>query len=287
MARFSRTGIGGARRRHPPIRLWNDRAVEEPRTQQLLVDVRAGVARLTFDNPRRRNALTRAMAAAVRQALAALERDDEVRVVVLAGAGDQAFMSGADIGEQGDPATAAAFREESTAMMAALDAFPKPLLASIRGFCLGGGLTTALKADLRLAADDATFGVPAARLGVGYPYREVARLVAVAGPGAAADVLYTGRRLDAQEALRVGLVQRVWPADELDARVAEVAATIAANAPLSLRAAKAAIRAAQRDPAERRLDEVEQLIAACWASADYLEGRRAFAEKRPPRFEGR
>lgn len=244
--------------------------------EQLAVTDDGGVAWLTFDNVTRRNALTIAMCHSLLAELDRIERDPEVHVVVLGGAGDEAFMSGADISEQDDPAAP----EAIAALYAALAAATKPLIAMVHGFCLGGGLATALEADLRIAAEGSLFGIPAARLGVGYPYDGVQRLVALVGPAVAADILYTGRRMTAEEALRAGLVQELHPRDALQARVAGVAATIAGNAPLTVRAAKAAIRG--RDP-----EEVARLVAACRASEDLAEGRRAFFERRPPRFHGR
>jgi enoyl-CoA hydratase/carnithine racemase len=156
----------------------------------------------------------------------------------------------------------------------------------IRGFCLGGGLATALEADLRIAAAGSVFGIPAAKLGIGYPFAGVTRLVSLVGPASAADILYTGRRLSLDEALAAGLVQQACPPDDLQARVEEVARTIAGNAPLSIRAAKAAIRVAQAGAREADLAEIERLIAVCAGSTDLVEGRRAFLEKRAPRFTG-
>jgi enoyl-CoA hydratase len=248
------------------------------------VETDGAAAWLTFDNPGRRNALTIGMGAAIVDAVRTADADPDVRVVVLRGAGDEAFMSGADIAEQ--DARPDEFADGVQRTLDALGATSKPVVAMIRGFCLGGGLAMALEADLRIAADDGVFGIPAARLGIGYRFDGVARLVGLVGPAVAADILFTGRRIRAEEALAVGLVQRVHPAAELEDRVRELVATIAANAPLTIRAAKAAIRATQADPADRDLAELDRLVRACRTSEDYAEGKRAFFEKRAPRFQG-
>jgi enoyl-CoA hydratase/carnithine racemase len=227
------------------------------------------------------------MALAVPEAVAAFEVDREVRVIALRGAGSAAFMSGADISAQADADGAEAYTTPSARMLDVVGSATKPVVAVIHGYCLGGGVTLALKADVRLAASGSKFGIPAALLGVGYPLREVERLVGVVGPGAAADMLFSARHLTAEDAMRVGLVQQVVPDDELEPWARRYLGRIAAGAPLTVRAAKAAIREVQRDSAARDSNAVQQLIDACWTSDDYVEGQRAFLEKRPPRFAGR
>ena len=161
------------------------------------------------------------------------------------------------------------------------------MIAMIRGYCIGGGLLTALQADIRIASDDATFGVPAARLGVGYGFAGVESLVALVGPARTAEILFSARRLPAAEALQIGLVNRVVAADELRDAVEAMARTIRDNAPLTVAACKAAIREVGRPPDRRDLDRVDALVEACFTSEDYREGQRAFLDKRAPHFTGR
>jgi enoyl-CoA hydratase/carnithine racemase len=275
-----------------------EKAVEGER---LTVTREDGVARITFDDPERHNALTPAMSAALRDAVEALAPDRDVRVVVLRGAGDRAFMSGADIGglpdelptpgagaAGGDADDAAARQARFTAGgPGVLLRLPQPVIALVHGWCLGGGLLTALCADLRVASDDAVFGIPAARLGVGYPYPAAELLVHLAGAAAASEVLLTGERFGAADAQRLGLVHRVVPKADLDAAVDTLATTVAANAPLTLIAAKRSIRAVLGGSRADDVAAAESAVAACWASEDFREGRQAFAEKRRPRFAGR
>ena len=199
-------------------------------------------------------------------------------------------MSGADISEFGERRTEiaarAAYDRSSGVMYTSWRAIPKPVIAMIRGYCIGGGLLTALQADLRIAADDAQFGVPAAKLGLGYPAGGVEVLHGVVGSSWAAEILFSARRIDAATALRIGLVNRVVPVDRLHDEVMDLAATITANAPLTIAAVKAALVELARPAVEQDLANVGPLVEACFRSDDYLEGQRAFAEKRPPEFTG-
>ncbi len=260
-------------------------------TDKLLVERAGPVAVVTFSNPAKRNALSREIRAALPAALSALQADPAVRVVVVTGAGDKAFASGADISEFGAqrtaPAARAQYDREQAALLAAWADLDKPVIAMIRGFCMGGGLLTALQADIRIASDDSQFGVPAARLGLGYGFTGVTTLMGLVGPAWTAEILFSARRFSAAEALQMGLVNRVVPAAELPDQVMTLAAGIASNAPLTVAAAKAAIREAARPPELRDLRRVEAMVEACFRSEDYREGQRAFAEKRPPAFTGR
>jgi enoyl-CoA hydratase len=262
----------------------------ETGTERLLAEVAGPVATVTFNNPGKHNALTADMRAALPGLLTALNADGDVRVIVMTGAGDKAFVSGADISEFGEQRTSAAARASYDQAWAAVNnawaSLDKPVIAMIAGFCMGGGLLTALQADIRIASDDSQFGIPAARLGLGYPVAGVTALMNLVGPAATAEILFSARRFPAAEALRMGLVNQIVPAGLLRETVLSLADSIAGNAPLTVAAAKAAIREAGRPDGRRDLARVQAMVEACFQSADYLEGQRAFAEKRPPAFTG-
>lgn len=257
------------------------------------VDVRVegGIAWLVLRNPERLNAVRMEMWQAIPDALARLAADDSVRVLALRGAGEQAFASGADISEfsthRRDAASARAYEAVTARAFAALGGFERPVVAVIHGICIGGGFAIAASADLRIAADDVRIALPPARLGLGYHLGGIERLVELVGASAAAELLFTARQYDAQEAARIGLVNRVVPKADLDAFAARYLRDIAANAPLTLRAAKRAIAEVRRDAERRDVATIERLIAACFESADYAEGVSAFLAKRAPSFRGR
>jgi enoyl-CoA hydratase/carnithine racemase len=254
-------------------------------SERLQVEIEAGVGWLIFNHPERHNALTPDMLAGLPQLARSLDEEPAVRVVVMRGAGEKAFVSGGDI-RQLDALDAVPQRPDGPARATGALPLNKPAIAMIHGWCLGGGLLYALAADLRIAAEDAVFGVPVTRLGVGYPYESVRALVAAVGPGAASEILLTGARFGAADALRMGLVQRVVAKPELEGHVRALAAQIASGAPMSVRAARASIRRIAGDPGAPDEATCRLWIAEAWASQDREEGQRAFLEKRAPLFRG-
>ena len=248
------------------------------------------IAWIAAENPARMNAWTAAMWASLPDAVATAVADPDVRVLILRGAGDQAFSAGADISEfesarTGDAAKAYDALNESA--FQALSQCPKPTIAMIHGFCLGGGLGLALCCDLRLADEMSQFAIPAAKLGIGYNARWVRPILAAVSPARAKELLFTGRRFKAEEAFAMGLVSRLMPAGDLEAETVKLASEIAANAPLSVMTAKRTIDEIVRHPENPDMDGLDTWVQQCFASQDYAEGRRAFLEKRKPVFKGK
>ncbi|HWA14003.1 MAG TPA: enoyl-CoA hydratase [Burkholderiales bacterium] len=258
-------------------------------TGQLRVEREGPVGRLVLDNQERRNAISAGMWKAIPGAVADFDADPQIRVIVVRGAGTQAFAAGADISEfeqnRSSESQVADYEAATAAAHRALESSPKPVIALIHGFCVGGGLAVALSCDLRYADASSRFAIPAARLGLGYGVHGTRRLVATVGHANAREIMFSARRYDATEALAMGLVNRVMPDADLDAQVQKIAADLAANAPLTMAASKAvinAIAAGQSDYAD-----AEAAVLRCMKSEDYVEGRRAFMEKRAPVFKGK
>jgi enoyl-CoA hydratase len=216
--------------------------------------------------------------------------DKEVRVVVLTGAGGKAFVSGADISKfESERSNKEAIERYNVAVDKANTAayeFPKPTIAMIRGYCIGGGVGLALCCDLRICSDNSKFGVPAAKLGLGYGFTGIKKLVDLVGPSFAKEIFFTARQFTAAEALQMGLVNRVLPGEELEKYVKDYADTISGNAPLTVNAVKYIVGQVVKDESQRDLKKCAELVAECFASSDYIEGRKAFMEKRKPAFTG-
>jgi enoyl-CoA hydratase len=256
---------------------------------KLRVEHERPIGRMVFDSPTRRNAISGDMWRAIPKAMADFDADPEIRSIVLRGEGMVAFAAGADISEfetrRSSEGSVKEYDGLVEAAQHAIEASPKPVIALIHGFCIGGGVEMALACDLRYAADSSQFAIPAARLGVGYGMHGTNRLVATVGHGVAREIMFSGRRYSAQEALVMGLVNRVLPAEELDDYVRRLALELAANAPLSIAASKRIINTVI--DAQGDFTTENELTARCMQSEDYKEGRRAFMEKRAPRFKGK
>jgi enoyl-CoA hydratase/carnithine racemase len=261
-------------------------------TLKLLLKKEPPLGWLIFNQPEKRNAVSQDMWQLMPDYVHDLATDEAIRVVILRGAGDKAFVAGADISQfkerRRNMADEAEYSKISARGQHSLTTLSKPLLAMIHGYCVGGGVGIALACDLRLAADDARFGIPAARLGLGYHYTGMEKLLHLVGPSYTKEIFFTARTdFSAQDALRMGLVNQVVPKTDLETFTRHYALTIAQNAPLTIRSAKATVEQLVRSPAERDLALLDRLIADCFNSQDYQEGVQAFSEKRRPQFQGR
>jgi enoyl-CoA hydratase/carnithine racemase len=218
-------------------------------------------------------------------------QDPEVRVIVLKGEGEKAFVAGADISQfkekRTSPEAVAHYHATADEAGEVLRSSPKPTIAMIRGYCIGGGTGIAVNCDVRIAAEDARFAVPAAKLGLGYRFAGIKRLADIVGPSFAAEIFFTGRQFSAQEALQMNLVNRVVPATDLERYTLDYVSTIATNAPLTIASVKRALLEYSKDAAQRDLALCQQMVDQCYTSEDYKEGQTAFMEKRKPVFKGR
>jgi enoyl-CoA hydratase/carnithine racemase len=251
----------------------------------------AGVLHIRFNNPAKHNALSVDMWEAVPPLLARAEKDDNVRMVVFSGEGGKAFISGADISQFEDMRAAkeavTRYEQMAEAALQGIFEFSKPTVACIQGYCIGGGVNVAISCDIRIASSSSVFSIPASRLGLGYRFSAMKNLVQLVGPGFAKDIFFTGRRLDAAEALRIGLVNRVADVAGLDALLAEYTTAITTGAPLTIKAGKRIMQEVLALDADFDADMCRRLILDCFESEDYAEGRKAFMEKRKPVFKGK
>jgi enoyl-CoA hydratase/carnithine racemase len=263
----------------------------ELQTERMQAHVDDGIGWMVFNNPARHNALSLEMWQGIGDILEHYATNDDVRVVIMRGAGGKAFVSGADISEFDDK-RANAEQKDSYGRIAGrasswLARFEKPIIGLIEGYCIGGGLATALSADVRFATPDSRFGIPAAKLGLGYEYEGLAKLIRIVGPSNARDIMFSARFMQADEAKHMGLINFIESRDTIESACIEYAKRIAGNAPLTVKAAKAAVNVWERGGNEADVQAVRELVNECFNSEDYEEGRRAFREKRTPLFRSR
>jgi enoyl-CoA hydratase/carnithine racemase len=258
---------------------------------ELLITKNAAVGTITISNPNKMNAMSVQMWMDLPKAIRAFDADPEVRVIVITGQGEKAFVSGADISQfdtlRSSPQTQKDYEDAVADSMIAPLECSKPVIAKIRGFCFGGGLGLAAACDIRICSENSNFRMPAARLGLGYGHTGIKRFTDVIGLANATDIFVTARRFDAEDALRMGFVSRVCSVDEIDAVVDQYTQAISENAPLTVAASKFIVRTVCAHPAEQDLARAEEMVKTCFASEDFKEGRAAFMEKRPAQFKGR
>jgi enoyl-CoA hydratase/carnithine racemase len=260
-------------------------------SNKMLARKAGAIGWMIFNSPERRNAVSKAMRHSMCEIVADFASDRNIRVIIVRGTGDQAFSAGADISEfekvRATPDDIAEYEALSDRACKALEEVGKPTIAMINGFAMGGGFDIALRCDLRFAVEGARFGIPAARLGLGYPFMDIKRLVDHVGPMKAKEIFFTGRQFTAAEALAMGFVGAVLPSlADLEAHVLTVAGAIAANAPLTIASVKKCVLESVKGPGLWDAHTCEAMVEACFSSQDYIEGRRAFLEKRPPSFQG-
>lgn len=260
-------------------------------TDKLIARKEGAIGWVIFNNPERHNATSYEMWQSLPLVLEAYVRDPEVRVIVFRGTGDKAFSAGADISQFKEKRSSAeavkAYNDTADASSRALRECAKPTIAMIHGYCIGGGTAIAVGCDIRIAGDDARFGVPAAKLGLGYRFEGIKRLASIVGPSFTAEIFFTARQFTAQEALQMGLVNCILPAGEVESYTRDYANTIAINAPLTIAAVKRSLVELNKDPTQRDLASCQRMVDACFESEDYKEGQTAFMEKRKPQFKGR
>ena len=259
-------------------------------TNKMLSRIENGVGYITFNNPEKHNAVSIEMWDALETMLDSFRSNDRVRVIVLNGAGGKSFVSGADISkfdkERSSKEAVLSYNKRTQKVYENLESFPKPTIAMINGYCIGGGLNLAVCCDIRICSEKSKFAMPAAKLSLGYPFSSIKRLFDVMGPGMAKHFMFTADKISAAEALSCGLVQKLISENDIETFVKDYALTISKNAPLTIKAMKQIGVEILKNPDERDLLICEQLASACFDSEDYKEGRKAFMEKRQANFKG-
>ena len=259
-------------------------------TNKMILNIKSNVAYITFNNPEKHNAVSLDMWDSLEEMLNQCEKDHNVRVVVLNGAGGKSFVSGADISkfekERSTKEAVLHYNSRTQKVYERLESFPKPTIAMIDGYCIGGGLNVAVCCDIRICSKKSQFAMPAAKLSLGYPFSSIKRLFDIMGPGMSKHFMFTAERILADEALSCGLVQKLVEDGNLEEFVNNYAEKIAGNAPLTIKAMKNIGIEILKNPNDRNLEECKKLAEACFDSNDYVEGRRAFMEKRKPNFKG-